>query len=364
MKKVILLVMALVLFVSTALAEGLSYMTDEELLTLYQQVSDELAKRNLASSEEEVSDPVTETLKMRLYEFMCLWSALDYPGMVKYCSSEWAAQQEDPARSLYTILKNRMPMACEFVSVSGSPSDTTRSVACNVEIDPQTGKDYKTYAYQISMVLENGLWYVQPSSLETDEIPEPTLVPEQAPVSAETAGGITGDTVLYYNPDGGSMYHLDPNCRRVNEKFIPLQGSFLYADVNDPQYQELEPCDVCGAPERQPDDYNALTAADYTARAWALTGEAYADLVDHAADRAGQVYVVNGVIQEIISKAPLQVLINIGEGDESKPVVIAGPQQDMFAADWEPGKSYRIYGDFVSADYGIPMLTARFSYTE
>ncbi|MBQ6288327.1 MAG: hypothetical protein IJK06_12830 [Clostridia bacterium] len=621
MKKIILLVMAMILLVSSALAEDLPNMTDEELLILYQQVSGELANRNLAPNEldeplknrlfefmslwykqdiagmvhystsdwlakqenpqlsmseilkgrqpiqyELISvsgdpwdsvrfadcditinwntgkpykkynfkitmvleedglwhvDPTSlvtnelpegtlmppeltpapeeaqdESLKMRLYEFMCLWSENDIAGMVKYCSSEWAAQQEDPAMSLFGILKNRTPIVYELVSVSGSPADTTRSVACNVEADLHTGKDYKTYEYQISMVLENGLWYVDPASIVANYTSEPTLVPELTPApdgaAAGTAGDIidaevknrlnefilfwsandcpsmvnyctsdwkskqenpqasllavlknrtavtyklnallkapdnksctascnieidsnigkphriylymismvleddglwyvdpaslatneipesapvpeqtpapaaeiTGDTILYYNPEGGSKYHLDPNCKTVNPKFIPLQGTFRYSEVNDPQYQELRTCHICLAPERPSGDSGELSPSDYTQKAWAFTAELYAEILKNPESNTNQPFCVKGMVQEVVSENPLTVVINTGDDGESLPVIIESPDADKIH--WEKGCKYRIYGDFVSVKDNMPVLNARFSFT-
>ena len=49
MKKIIILIVALVLLVSTAMAENFSNMTDGELMALDEQVSSEMANRNLLS---------------------------------------------------------------------------------------------------------------------------------------------------------------------------------------------------------------------------------------------------------------------------------------------------------------------------
>ena len=78
----------------------------------------------------------------------------------------------------------------------------------------------------------------------------------------EGEGPASPDTVLYYNPDGGSKYHLDPNCLSVLPKYQPLEGQFTYAEVNDEQYSSLEPCRICNAPERNPDTSGDLPAAD------------------------------------------------------------------------------------------------------
>ena len=56
--------------------------------------------------------------------------------------------------------------------------------------------------------------------------------------------------VLYYNPDGGTKYHKDQNCKSTHAKYLPMKGHFTYAEVNDEKYAKLSPCNVCGAPLR------------------------------------------------------------------------------------------------------------------
>ena len=56
--------------------------------------------------------------------------------------------------------------------------------------------------------------------------------------------------VLFYNPDGGSRYHVDQNCPSTSTKYLPFTGSFTWAEINDAPYAELKPCSVCGAPAR------------------------------------------------------------------------------------------------------------------
>ncbi len=64
--------------------------------------------------------------------------------------------------------------------------------------------------------------------------------------SAET----DGNTVLYFNPSGGTRYHLDPDCPSMNPKYLPMTSCFLFSEANDPQYAAYRPCNVCDAPLR------------------------------------------------------------------------------------------------------------------
>ena len=58
------------------------------------------------------------------------------------------------------------------------------------------------------------------------------------------------NVVLYYNPNGGTQYHLDQNCKSAHTKYLPFKGTFTYGQINDAPYADLIPCSVCGAPLR------------------------------------------------------------------------------------------------------------------
>ena len=76
---------------------------------------------------------------------------------------------------------------------------------------------------------------------EATTAPVYTLMPTNSPDPGQ---------VLYYNPDGGSYYHADQNCSRINNKYLPLKGSFLYSQLGETAYAKLEPCSNCNAPNR------------------------------------------------------------------------------------------------------------------
>ena len=66
-----------------------------------------------------------------------------------------------------------------------------------------------------------------------------------------TAISATPDTVLYYNPDGGSYYHAVAECKlSTDPKYLPFKGSFKYSEINNEPYKNLKPCAACGAPTR------------------------------------------------------------------------------------------------------------------
>jgi hypothetical protein len=54
----------------------------------------------------------------------------------------------------------------------------------------------------------------------------------------------SGNTPLYYNPDGGKYYHSVENCSDVRKKYLPLTA-FTYSELEDPKYADLAPCTAC-----------------------------------------------------------------------------------------------------------------------
>ena len=46
------------------------------------------------------------------------------------------------------------------------------------------------------------------------------------------------------------MVHAGLDCRIIHPRYLPLTEHFTWSQVNDPQYSNLRPCNVCGAPER------------------------------------------------------------------------------------------------------------------
>ena len=71
--------------------------------------------------------------------------------------------------------------------------------------------------------------------------------PELIPLAQHV---ITPETELYYIPEIGEYYHLDPNCRAVSIQHKPMQAHFTWAEINSEAYRGLQSCSACGAPLR------------------------------------------------------------------------------------------------------------------
>lgn len=181
--------------------------------------------------------------------FFYFWSVNKTNEMVTLCAPSWQSSVEDATKSLFSILANRVPLDYEVEKITGSANDSTRTVTVVANIDKQNGRDPVKYRFSVIMLKENDIWYVDPKSLSTSEAQDtPTPTPTSTPAPTQE---ISASTVLYYNVDGGSYYHADANCQRVDQKYLPLTGTFTYSQINDDAYIKLQPCNVCNAPIRQ-----------------------------------------------------------------------------------------------------------------
>ena len=205
-----------------------------------------------AAGEEPTPTPdTTDNLLMeRLVSFFTYWSGNRQDEMLTLCAPSWQSKQENPRTSLFALLANRTPKDCTPESITGTPADTSRRVTLTSQMDRNNGKPAEKYRMTILMVMEGNEWYIDPQSLQTyesAETPDPNITPTPAPTETPA---VYATTVLYYNPKGGEYYHLDPNCKIINPKFLPLGGSFTYGEIDNDAYKNLKPCNVCGAPLR------------------------------------------------------------------------------------------------------------------
>ncbi len=186
----------------------------------------------------------------RLESFFRYWAANRQDEMLTLCSPSWQSGVDNPKTSLFGLLANRTPIEYRVEKVSGTIEDTSRTVTVVATMDRNNGKDPVKYRLGVLMIREGDQWFVDPQSLKTyDEVdtPDPALAATATP-SPEPA--VNASTVLYYNPDGGTKYHLDQNCKSTHAKYLPMKGHFTYGEINDAKYVKLTPCNVCAAPLR------------------------------------------------------------------------------------------------------------------
>ena len=177
------------------------------------------------------------------------WMSLDYDAMLSFCSPAWVSAQENPQHAIFKIRGTSTPVSYEVTAASGTEADDSRTLTMIAEIDKGTGRAPQTYRYEVLMLRVNGVWYVDPAShssateVKDESTPTPTftLMPTYT---------VDADLMLYYNPDGGKLYHKNDQCTSVAQKYLPLKGSFHYSEINESAYKDLSPCTKCGAPKR------------------------------------------------------------------------------------------------------------------
>lgn len=192
-------------------------------------------------------DAAEETLQ----SFFHFWQCNNDESMLALTAPSWRNSVTNPQQELFRLCANRTPLNdLQVISFSGSDKDTIRTAKIRISMDKNIGREPQVFYFNIIMRKEDDVWYVDPQSLESNETETPTPAAANPTATQPTLYTGTPNMVLYYNPEGGSFYHKDPNCAKVGSQYKPLQGQFYFSQINDPPYNELVPCAPCGAPRR------------------------------------------------------------------------------------------------------------------
>ena len=203
--------------------------------------------------QEEENNVETDASVEVVDRFLSYWQANLLDSMVNLCSRSWSQglrSSTTPKAELFQLLRNRTMLNYEFDGITGSINDQRRTASYYADMYPPGSTTAARYLLKVDVVQEDGRWYVDPRSMESNA---PTPTPTAAvslPTQPPDPPPAEMSTVLYYNPDGGKLYHLDAYCPSVDPKYTPLGGRFTYAEINDRQYKNLTPCTRCGAPIR------------------------------------------------------------------------------------------------------------------
>lgn len=203
---------------------------------------------NVNAQQDSNSNVTASEAQLNFESFMSKWQNSDIEGMLEFVAPSWKSQQKDATQALFSLLLNRRPKEYTIEDINGSDADSARTITMRAEINKFTSDEYSIIRFQILMLKEQGIWYVDPSTLGTNIKPtvEASATPTMAPRTTVTPKP-SEDTILYYNPDGGSKYHLNPECPSVNKKYLPLEP-FKFAQIHEPPYNKLTNCLECNAP--------------------------------------------------------------------------------------------------------------------
>ena len=192
-----------------------------------------------------------------LEKFMERWRKGIVQDMLEYAAPSWQNQFKEREAKQELFWKFGSRTLNEWWQVSaptGTDSSTARTITIQADITANGGT--RTLQMDVLTLFEEGAWYVDPSSLSNGiqveaatPTPDPNVTPTPTPDPTPTPTP-SKKTKLYYNKDGGKLYHSDPNCPSVASKYRPLKGTFTYGDINKSPYSKLKPCERCDAPKR------------------------------------------------------------------------------------------------------------------
>lgn len=111
-----------------------------------------------------------ETIEIRLKLFMLYWRPHRNLDMLELCSPSWKEQQESANSAFFFLLGNRMAASYEIETMQISEDGKSCDIHMNCMIDKNNGKDPVPFRVSLTMVSENGEWYVDPATMVMEEM--------------------------------------------------------------------------------------------------------------------------------------------------------------------------------------------------
>lgn len=197
----------------------------------------------------------SEECYAQLHSFFTLWKNNAISQMVNLTAPSWRSSikggTDAVTQKLFgEVLTNRTPVSWDFTAITGTSNDIARMVTVRAVINKNNTLGESVYLWKVRMVKEDGVWYVDPATLQSNE-QESTATPTNALATQPVLNTSHPDLILYYNQNGGTYYHIDPNCASINQRYRPLTASFKWTQIDDEPYKNLEQCKECGAPLRE-----------------------------------------------------------------------------------------------------------------
>jgi hypothetical protein len=200
----------------------------------------------------------SEECYAQLHSFFTLWKNNAISQMVNLTAPSWRSSikggTDAVTQKLFgEVLTNRTPVSWDFTAITGTSNDIARMVTVRAVINKNNTLGESVYLWKVRMVKEDGVWYVDPATLQSNE-QESIATPTNALATQPVLNTSHPDLLIYYNPEGGTYYHIDPNCESLNPKYRPLSGVIKWSQIEDDPYDKLEQCKRCGAPLREKKD--------------------------------------------------------------------------------------------------------------
>lgn len=209
---------------------------------------------------------IVTACEQTLIQYLEGWKTGIAENMLQQAAPSWRAKQsvKESAALQYLYWQSNGKKLIHYTIVgepTGTENDTARNITVEAEIEVSSENNaHRTFQFNALLLRENEQWYVDPNSLSSG-VPvtennaadtgtplvqsEPTAKPSPTATPAPSK-----NLKLYYNKNGGKLYHKDANCPSVAKEYLPLKTSFKYSAINDAKYNKLLPCDKCDAPRR------------------------------------------------------------------------------------------------------------------
>lgn len=194
----------------------------------------------------------------RLEAFFEVWASKNVTEMKNYCLPSWVNEQQSPETVLFQMLRRSTPVGKPVVEDTAGGADGANSRIITVKVAFEENGESMVKRMRVILRRINGVWYIDPNSLDGVKVDEAAEAAAQANVQkiastiapTDVPNPNTSGITLYYNLHGGKYYHTIPNCTAVDPSYWPLLGEFPYELLNSKEYSKLLPCSKCGAPAR------------------------------------------------------------------------------------------------------------------
>ncbi|MDR1598835.1 MAG: hypothetical protein LBS11_03025 [Oscillospiraceae bacterium] len=186
-----------------------------------------------------------------LEAYLELWKqGNNIEGMIEYTWPEWRRAIENPQITLYTSLSQRKLQDWEYTMPAFSDMDTVITIPVLTHMTTNSGT-FK-FRHEAMLYRVGDQWYVDPNSFKSSiQVVDPTPSPDPNATPKPTpAASVSPSLKLWYNSDGGSLYHTKKDCSSIAQRYWSKMSSFTFSQLKDNKYSKLKPCTVCGSPER------------------------------------------------------------------------------------------------------------------
>lgn len=164
------------------------------------------ANEAVLNNEQEKTDAANMLLaKDAIYMYMQCWNQANFDGMAAYALPSWQAQYANAATGLYWQHKDMIPSNWSIIPDSQSGNVITFTIPIKQALGPTNAHVKVDKTYTVRVVLEQGVWYVDPSSFAEDDTTPQSITPESTMAPSPIEQALTGFMQAWQRADYESM---------------------------------------------------------------------------------------------------------------------------------------------------------------